>query len=212
MAIGCSSADFESPIRPKKAQSSKTTEKKVPSSQPDRPLANTNTIKGVLFAPLPSQEKGVRDRIIELFEKELLNHTETEGANSSPQIRMVLAPANLKKEAYCAATVSWLYVTVGVKGFKYSAWSPNLFPANRVIYRRNDALIGFDKIQKADVAGYYVAAKKRIGHVGVFQRTPEPKSNWCFVAEGNTSQQHQQGFFIKVRSKREIYMVSNFLD
>lgn len=204
MLCACSSRDFQNPIKKKESPNAEQPiEVKI-----DKPQTEIVNQQSPIVNPSSIDQ---RKAIVSLFESRLMGHTETDGWNDSPEIRMVLAPAKLTKEAYCAATVSWLYTTVGVP-FNYTAWSPNLFPKDNIIYRQNDALIGFERIQIADVAGFYVASKKRIGHVGIFKATPEPKSNWCYVCEGNTSQKDKEGFFIHVRSKREIYRASSFIN
>lgn len=226
MFCACSGNDFQNPIKRKHERTSSeatTISQTVSGSKPDTnknieqgktPKSNVqNSVPVAHKKRVSSQE--ARDQITQLFVKKLLGKTENLGNNDSPEIREVLAPVGLVQEAYCAATVSWLYQKVGIAA-PYTAWSPSLFPPKYVIYRKG-VTISLEGVNKADVFGLFVAKKGRIGHAGIFANTPESKSKWCYTYEGNTSDEGSldntegDGFHAKMRSKREIYIVSSFI-
>ena len=224
LLCACSSNDFQNPVRKHEpsseaatglssASSSQTDNYKTIEQGKTTKVDPQNKVSVTLKKKVSSDE--AREQVTQLFIKKLLGKTENLGNNDSPEIREVLAPVGLVQEAYCAATVSWLYQKVGIAA-PYTAWSPSLFPPKYVIYRKG-VTISLEGVNKADVFGLFVAKKGRIGHAGIFANTPESKSKWCYTYEGNTSDEGSldntegDGFHAKMRSKREIYIVSSFI-
>lgn len=135
---------------------------------------------------------------------------ETTGHNDGEAVESYLAYVGFNKGAsWCAAFVSWCHGQVGV-GNPRSAWSPSLFPPEKLIYSRG----GINKRQSipGDVFGIYYDNLGRIGHVGFIDGV---KGNNYITVEGNTNDagsREGEGVYRKIRSKKTIYKISSFID
>jgi len=123
---------------------------------------------------------------------------------------MYLASANLKRgQPWCAAFLTWTFRAAGIKAM-VSGYSPNWFPAKKVIYTRGSSRNSSPGT--ADVFGIYFPTKKRIAHVGFID---EWKSgSIAITVEGNTNEagsREGDGVYKKRRLKSQIYKVSRWL-
>lgn len=134
-----------------------------------------------------------------------------QGNNEGPQVTRYLRAAGLGPGyPWCAAMLAWVHEQCGIPGPR-SAWSPDYFPADRVIYHRGHT--EGTAPQPGDVLGNYYPSKERIAHVGFIARWPGG-DQWVITIEGNTNDsQHVRegvGVFRKRVSKRQVYKVSRF--
>ena len=120
---------------------------------------------------------------------------EATGRNDGPRVKAYLAAVGLKTGApWCAAFVSWAFLQSGLKQPK-TAWSPDLFPAARLIKTPAPGL----------VFGIYFPELKRIAHCGFVAQV---KGDWVSTLEGNTSlagSREGDGVYRKWRSRKAIH-------
>jgi hypothetical protein len=110
-----------------------------------------------------------------------------------------------RKNPWCSLFVMFCFDSCGIVT-EATAWSPSWFTKD-VIYKKGAI---DNKIPlPADVAGYYVKSKERIGHVGIVYRWQ--KNKVALVIEGNTSPRlgDSEGDCVAMvqRFKWEIYKV-----
>ncbi len=111
---------------------------------------------------------------------------------------------------WCAAFIAWVHEQCGIPGPR-SAWSPDYFSPDRVIYYRGK--VQGIQPRPGDVFGNYYPSKGRIAHVGFIHRWPSDQQIIQTV-EGNTNDSEKVregiGVFHKRVSKRQIYKVSRY--
>jgi hypothetical protein len=121
--------------------------------------------------------------------------------NYSPRIGEYLNYVGFKQAApWCAGFVSWCHNKIGL-GAPRSAWSPSLFPSNRLA---RDGLPGM-------VIGIYFPSMGRIAHVGLIERV---QGSLIFSIEGNTNvagSREGDGVMRKVRHKRTVAKYADWL-
>ncbi|SEM72834.1 CHAP domain-containing protein [bacterium A37T11] len=115
---------------------------------------------------------------------------ETTGRNDGPRVQQYLQVVGLKGNySYCAAFISWTFAQAGMAEPR-TAWSPALFPKNRVIWERNTGggktVRNTQEItpQTGDVFSLYFQEVGRIGHCGFVD---EWSGRWCMTVEANTN-------------------------
>lgn len=87
------------------------------------------------------KERNARDQLQSIYTAELGVREKT-GKNDGQRVEAYLAYTHLGKGyAWCASFVSWVYGQAGYPEPR-TAWSPALFPAKRVIWRRNGVADG----------------------------------------------------------------------
>lgn len=135
---------------------------------------------------------------------------EASGNNDGIEVEKYLVSVNLKKgNPWCAAFVSWCLQQVHIVNPK-SGWSPNWFPASKVIYTRGNSIHQATP-QAADVFGIWFPERKRIAHVGFILQWSDKTS---LTIEGNTNEagsREGDGVYRKRRLARQIYKVSSWI-
>ena len=116
--------------------------------------------------------------------------------------------------AWCAAFVSWTFMEAGFKEPK-TAWSPSLFPAKRIIWKRSGGLVKRDhKVtvpSRGDVFGIYYTSYKRIAHAGFVD---EWGDKYAITVEGNTNDggiREGDGVYRKRRPISSIYQIADWV-
>src|SRR5690606_6071530 len=128
---------------------------------------------------------------------------EATGKNDGPRIREYLRYVGLGEGyAWCAAFVCWSLGEAGMDNPK-NGWSPALFPAKRIIWKKDQAYSSQslrnkeqgsslllapsvpapNQPQPGDVFGIYYSSLKRIAHCGFVDSWD---GTWCITVEGNT--------------------------
>jgi hypothetical protein len=141
--------------------------------------------------------------------------------NSGPEVEKYLRYVHLPKgNPWCAAFVCWVYGQAKVPNPR-SGWSPDLFPASRIVWQSGAAgktpgAISHNQTspspRTADVFGIYFPDKGRIAHVGFIDEWKEP---WLITVEGNTNlagHNDGDGVYRKRRLVRSIYQVVRYID
>lgn len=167
----------------------------------------------ILYVCISSFRPSVRD-CVDSTARSQVGVRELTGKNDGKEVEAYLAVTGQKKgAAWCAAFVCWTYQSNGVPHSK-SAWSPSLFPTQRVVWKKGEN--NTYTPQKGDAFGIYFPDKKRVAHVGLIA---EWHTDFVLCCEGNTSDvntgeatREGQGVYLKRRPKRQIYIVSNWID
>lgn len=150
-----------------------------------------------------------RENVRRVYSREIGTREET-GRNDGKDVEKYLRYVGLGKGyAWCAAFVSWSLGEAGIKNPK-SAWSPAMFPAGSVVWKRTWKVSGTPST--GDVFGIYFASLKRIAHVGFIDTWGE--GDYAITVEGNTNDagsREGDGVYRKRRLKRQIYAVSSFI-
>ena len=118
--------------------------------------------------------------------------------------------ANNKGDAWCAAFVCWALGRAGIANPR-SAWSPELFPAGRIIWK-NSWLSKKEQPQTGDVFGLWFNNKGRIAHCGFIAIWGDSQ---VITVEGNTNENGSRegdGVYRKRRSVRSLYAVADWLN
>ncbi|MFB5944250.1 peptidoglycan-binding protein [Albibacterium profundi] len=181
-------------------------------------------------------DASARDRLQQIYLGEV-GVRERTGRNDGHRVAEYLRYTDLGEGyAWCASFVSWVYGQAGYPEPR-TAWSPALFPAKRVIWRRGDkvrppephsgarhlrissAKPGTDDTnikdrvsipQKGDVFGIYFNSVKRIAHAGFVD---EWGDKYVVTVEGNTNEagsREGDGVYRKRRLISSIYRVSSW--
>ena len=123
----------------------------------------------------------------------------------------ILKPLRLPKgTAYCAAFVTFIYNTCGIKNHPNSAASPMWAKKEDAVYFKNrfgDILKG----SPGDIVSFWTDSKGRVGHIGIFEVV---QGNYVYTVEGNTSSpkdKGKHGIWGKVRHKSSIYTVTTYI-
>ncbi|MGY4383020.1 hypothetical protein ACVWYN_000039 [Pedobacter sp. UYP24] len=121
-----------------------------------------------------------------------------------------------KGNPWCAAYVCWVFGQAGYPAPR-TAWSPGLFPANRVIKDDGSSFssLRFPKDNgehlRGLVFGIYFPDLKRIGHCGLVDGV---QGDFIISLEGNTNlegSREGQGVYRRLRHKRTIYKYADWL-
>lgn len=181
-------------------------------------------------------EVSARDRLQQIYLAEV-GVRELTGRNDGNRVAEYLRYTDLDEGyVWCASFVSWVFGQAGYPEPR-TAWSPALFPAKRVIWRRGDevrppephsgarhlrissAKPGTDDTnikdrvsipQKGDVFGIYFNSVKRIAHAGFVD---EWGDKFVITVEGNTNEagsREGDGVYRKRRLISSIYRVSSW--
>ena len=154
-------------------------------------------------------ELSARDRLQAIYMAEV-GVRDLSGRNDGERVAEYLRYTDLGEGyAWCASFVSWVY---GQAGFAEprTAWSPALFPAKRVIWRRGD-ITRSSIPKKGDVFGIYFNSVKRIAHAGFVD---EWGDKYVVTVEGNTNEagsREGDGVYRKLRPVSSIYRVAKWL-
>ncbi|MGV3508178.1 MAG: CHAP domain-containing protein [Sphingobacteriaceae bacterium] len=156
-------------------------------------------------------ESGKRE-ILRRFYTGELGVKELSGKNDGTEVEKYLRYVGLKKgNPWCAAFVCWALGEAGISNPK-SGWSPELFPASKVIWQRSRSLnAGFENPQAGDVFGIWFSDKGRIAHVGFIDSWD---GKWMISVEGNTNEAGSaegDGVYRKRRLCSSLYQVSDFI-
>ncbi len=139
------------------------------------------------------------------------------GQNSGPRVDQYCAYVGLKRVAWCAAFVSFIFGEAGYAAPR-TAWSPSLFPAGKRVKEAGPGT----------VMGLYYTSLGRVGHCGIVCKI---RGDWLETVEGNTScgawlaplssrrarfvprndEREGQGVYRKMRHKRTIHCYANWL-
>lgn len=148
-----------------------------------------------------------------------------QGHNSGKEIEKYLSYVKLRKgDPWCAAFVCWVLGEAGLENPR-SGWSPDLFPAGRIIWRRQQTTAadlkagalsygngpGNRKPESGDVFGLFFPEKGRIAHAGFVDEWDE---SWLITVEGNTNasgSREGDGVYRKRRLQNSIYRVSGYI-
>lgn len=135
---------------------------------------------------------------------------EVGGENRGRRIGEYLTVTSLGEGyAWCAAFVSWVFARAGYVAPR-SAWSPALFPKEKVIWQRG-GVVRQDVPQAGDVFGIWFPSLGRIAHVGFVDHWG---GTYVVTVEGNTNDPAiaaQDGVHRKRRLLRSIYQVADWL-
>ena len=144
------------------------------------------------------ENAAVRERILNIARSQL-GVREATGNNDGARVEVYLKVIKLPKgNPWCAAFVSWAFLTVGFKEPR-TAWSPALFPMARSTL----------KPKPADVLGIYSTRLKRIAHAGLVERRHD---NWIISIEGNTNESGSREGDGVYRKWRLIRTIAKFAD
>lgn len=161
-------------------------------------IENSYTYKDKNSRGLISHEHG-REKVVAVAQSQIGVLESSE--NSSPKVDAYNAYVGLKKVAWCASFVSWCFGQAGYPQPR-TAWSPSLFPANRMIHNPLRGMI----------LGIYFPGLKRIAHCGIVENV---KNDWVHSIEGNTNvsgSREGDGVYRRLRHKRSIYRYADWLN
>ena len=164
-----------------------------------------------------SDSEQIRNKLSSIYLAEI-GVRELTGHNDGKQVEAYLASCHLKKgQPYCAAFVCWSFKQAGITAIT-SGYSPNWFPANKLIYKVNK----FTKSVplSGDVGGMYFPAHGRIAHTFFIHSWPAYGCETVITVEANTSRagavgseksRDGDGVYKKRRLKHQIYTVSRWI-
>lgn len=163
---------------------------------------------------LEGGREGLTDReCVVTCAKEELGVKEKTGNNDGDRVKLYLAVTGLSEGyPWCAACMAFVFNICGVAS-PSSAYCPDWFKTNDIIYKRNSSKNDFDKCQPGDLIGIWFSSKGRIAHMGMIESVEGQKVT---TLEGNTTDSDPMnrdgdGFFRKYRLKNQIYAVSNHI-
>lgn len=158
-----------------------------------------------------SQSNSLRDSVEQTYLSQV-GIREATGHNDGSDIEKYLQSTGLDKGyAWCAAFVNWVYTANGIETVTSPAWSPNWFTQN-VIYKPSDYILNSFP-NKGDVFGIYFQSKNRVAHVGFIHQWTS--GNFATTVEGNTNtagSREGDGVYVKRRIKRQIFVVSSYIN
>jgi len=136
---------------------------------------------------------------------------EATGNNDGYEIRAYLHYTGLKEgNPYCAAFCCWCFAQSCIDNPR-SAWSPSMFPKDKVIYDRstdNDTA----EFKEADVFGIYFNNLNRIAHVGLIESENEGVVRTVEANTDGSGGRDGDGVYKRKRFKRQIYKVSRWIN
>lgn len=155
-------------------------------------------------------KQSLRDKVRQTFIDEI-GVSEEGGDNKGDRIGDYLATTGLDEGyPWCAAFLSWGF-TVNAVNNPQSAWSPDWFPDNKIIYRRGSNNHDYKDWEPTDVIGLWFQSKERIAHVGAIDTVID---NTVLSVEGNTndySEREGDRVMRKRRYKRQIHSVARYI-
>jgi hypothetical protein len=157
---------------------------------------------GKLNGHLLKAEDTARENILVTARREI-GIRELTGNNDGERVIAFLKSVKLKSgDPWCAAFISWVYRRNGYTE-PTTGWSPAMFPSSRTLpaIAKNAA--------KANVLGIYIAAKKRIAHVGIVESC---SGEWVTSIEGNTNSAGSNEGDGVYRKIRHIKTIRSFAD
>jgi hypothetical protein len=152
--------------------------------------------------PVLKETTALRHKLI-VLEKSQVGVKELTGNNDGKEVEMYLRSVGLKKgNAYCAAGQAWCHITLNIPNPE-SGFSPDWFKTN-VVYIKGQPRNEPHHVRGGEVTGYWVPAKKRIGHVGcaIYEERLD-----VYVVEFNSS--NRVRYFI--RRKSDIDIMADFV-
>lgn len=163
---------------------------------------NNDTLKRALIKSIFVAELGVR---------------EESGRNDGNKVETYLQYTNLQKgNPWCAAFVCWVFGKAGIRNPR-SAWSPDLFPADKVVWKRQVRVSNSSNEQPSNafktgnIFGIWFDDKKRIAHTGFIE---DVKGSWIITVEGNTNEagsREGDGVYRKRRLVSSLYQVADWI-
>lgn len=152
-----------------------------------------------------------RECVVQTFRTQL-GVREATGHNDGAQVEAYLKTVHLKAGApWCAAFVNWVLLQCGTP-HAGSGWSPDWFPAHRIIWHHNGVVEGSSTSpQPGDVLGVYFEGKGRIAHVGFIEVW---RGRSAQTVEGNTNAAgSREGIMVdrKIRLTAQL-TVANWID
>ncbi|WP_242689030.1 peptidoglycan-binding protein [Pedobacter sp. SYSU D00535] len=157
-----------------------------------------------------SSPSGDKQRLLirQIYTAEIGTREET-GRNDGKRVEAYLAYTGLPKgNPWCAAFISWTYGKAGLPEPR-TAWSPALFPADKVIWRNGKQVRSLP--QSGDIFGIWFPNKKRIAHAGFVDHWTD---KWLITVEGNTNPEGSRegdGVYKRRRWVKGIYAVASWL-
>lgn len=157
-------------------------------------------------------------RIEDLFIDSLkvrLGTRELTGNNDGEVVRKILESCGITFPApWCACFLHDGLLRTGTTGGpdKDPGWTPNWFKSVKRIKWVRDRDSYHTTFQPGWIGAIYYRSKGRIGHV--FAVVEDTHDGYVITIEGNTDAQggrEGNGVFIRVRNKKEIYMVADWL-
>jgi hypothetical protein len=150
----------------------------------------------------------LRSNIIRIADSQI-GVKEATGNNDGLQVEAYLKSCGLKKgNPWCVSYIFWCFQQAGILlKIVNPAFSPNWFQAN-VVYRKDWRKTDF-KCKPAQVAGFFIASKGRIGHGELIKY--EDRNNY-YTDGGNTNgagSDEGDGVYPKIRQKQTIYIISD---
>lgn len=156
----------------------------------------------------------IEDLFIDIL-KDKLGTRELTGNNDGEVVKAILANCGINFPApWCACFIHDGLKRLGTEGGpeKDPGWTPNWFKdPNRITWvrDRDSYKITF---QKGWIGAIYYRSKGRIGHI--FAIVEDTTDGYVITIEGNTDSagsREGNGVFIRIRHKKEIYMMANWL-
>lgn len=143
---------------------------------------------------------------------------EKTGRNDGEQVERYLRYVHLDKgNAWCAAMVCWALGQACLDNPR-SGWSPDLFPAPRLVWQRRRELqvaLPGNKTgampQPGDVFGIWFPDKRRIAHCGFVDQW---SGSWVITVEGNTNPRGSRegdGVYRRRRLAQSLYRVADWV-
>jgi cell wall-associated NlpC family hydrolase len=137
-----------------------------------------------------------------------IGNRELTGHNDGPVVKKYLTYCGLSEGAeWCSAFVSWCFKEAGIKTLR-TAWSPGWYSKSRLLYKKGDSAPKYQP-KAGDVVLYWVPYKKRVGHVGFFDKYGD---QYCETVEGNTRIGNIQGVHRIKRYWTSFYAILNYCD
>ena len=161
----------------------------------------------LLICVCPVLQGSIRDDVQKTYTSQIGVREKT-GNNDGKEVEMYLASVGLDKgNPWCAAYVSWCFQQNNVKCPR-SGYSPYWFVTNVIYKRGKTPEVVFPK---ASVFGIWFESKGRVAHVGYVD---QDKGKEIVTVEGNTNSggsRDGDGCWKRIRLKRQIYIVSDWV-
>lgn len=157
-----------------------------------------------------SIEPSWRDSLVLIAESQV-GVRELTGKNDGKEVEAYLLTCRLKKgNPWCVAFLNWCFLEIGdTLPILHPAYSPEWFrDPVPVVYRKSWQKVDFISLP-AQVAGFYIPSKGRIGHGGLI--CWEDQNNY-YLIEGNTNvagSDEGDGVYRKIRDKDDVYVISD---
>lgn len=153
-------------------------------------------------SPEPISELSPREKIVQTAIAEI-GVREEGGNNRGQRVGEYLAATGLGQgNPWCAAFTKWVYEQNGNPTTGATAWSPSWFPKARTYWSKGEDPAS---VREADIFGLYYSNLKRIGHVGLIEKTD---GDWLHTIEGNTGDDQGRDGDVVRRHRRSIKTIS----